>query len=249
MHIIRIGTTEYSGPSAWSELTATNLIYLGRIFSLPVQNEITTYYTIAKLFGVPLKLFLKLKPFQKIQLQPLLSWLMKKNSLNKWLIKCVRAGTVLLYGPADQLADMTAEEFMYCEGVYERWEQTEDATCLDTLFAILYRKKAFFTGERAVFRAEKLKKAEARTKRVKPWLKRAIAINYAGCRNLIIERHPNIWRTATEEMPGAAGKPFGYTNWVSIILDMSGGKFGDYEKTLKTNIWLVLAELEKQQRA
>jgi hypothetical protein len=186
---------------------------------------------------------LKLARAQLLQIGQTLQWIYTKNTIERWLISAVRIGAIKLYGPQNKLANLTAEEFMYCEASYERWLQTTQTSHLDLLFTVLFRRKYFFNTFRASFDAQKLPKAQIRAAKLKSYVKKAVAMNYAGIRNLIIDRHPNVWKKATEGETSGSG---GTTNWAGIILDLSGDKFGTYEQTIKTNIWLVLADLDKK---
>jgi len=247
MQKIRIEDKEYTAPSGWSELSAEHLLYLGMVDSLRKPADVSIYFLLAKLFKVPKDIFKKLHKSQITQLKATLNWLMEPNTVEKWLIKSIDVFGLKLLGPQNMLADMTAEEFMYCEGAYERWLDTESPEHLDTLFAVLYRKKMLFYSKRSAFDAERLPKQEQTAKKVKTYIKKAVAINYAGCRNLIIKRHPDVWKKRDDhtEKPAAPGKK-GYTSWAGIILDLAGDKFGTYQQTIKTEIWLVLADLNKK---
>ena len=243
MHVIKLNQLSFKGPSKWGELTAEGLLNLA--VCTCSASAYTKLYLVMTLFGVPAKLFTKLKKCQAIQLEPLIDWFFGKNTLSNWLLKTVKVGKSTLYGPQNALADLSAEEFMYAEAAYERWSATQNPEFLDTLFAILYTRKPFFAVKRCHFNPDKLDAAEKRAKRVRLYVKRAIAINYAGCRNLIIDKHPHIWKKQNIDESKPV-KQITYTNWVEMILGLSGDKFGTYEQAVKVNIWLLLADLDKK---
>jgi hypothetical protein len=244
MHTIRLNNKIFSGPSKWTELTADTLL------SLAVCTGTVSHYTraflVMTLFKVPQKLFTRLKECQVIQLEPLIQWTSTKNIIQKWLIKSVKVSQITLYGPQNRLADLTIEEFTYCEAAYERWLQSQKTEFLDTLFAVLYRRQRFFGTKRLDFDADRLGKHEKRAKNVRIYIKRAIAINYAGCRNFIIDSHPFIWVPADPQDQAAVGAVHRPTNWVQLVLNLSGDKFGTYQQTTKVNLWLVLADFNKK---
>ena len=246
MHTITLNKRIYRGPAAWAELTAESLL------SLAVCTGSISHYTgaflVMTMFNVPKKLFTRLKQCQIIQLEPLISWTYSKNTLQNWLIKSVKVGSATLYGPQNRLADITIEEFTYTEAAYERWLDSQNPLFLDTLFAVLYRKKKFFIGKRVAFDADRLDKHEKRAKKVRIYIKRAVAINYAGCRNFIIDRHPFIWVPPDPNDKPTAGPAHKHTNWISLVLNLSGDKFGTYQQTTKVKLWLVLADFNKRQK-
>ena len=156
------------------------------------------------------------------------------------------------YGPKDRLSDLTVEEFMFAEASYTQWMEDKDPATLETLFAALYRTKTIIRGVRRCFTAETKTGCEKAAAKLRPHVKEAIALNYAGCRNNIIAKHPHVWReevTNPEEQlltPPMLQK----VNWAGLALELSGDKFGTYNQTIKMNLWLFLADMEiKAKRA
>lgn len=248
MHIINIGDQEYKSPSKWDEVTTRDLLEIATYTGSERYASFTSFFLIVSLFRIPKKLFIHLKQSQKIQLTACVDWVFTKNSLSRWLIKLVKVGSTTLYGPQNKLSDLTAEEFMYAEAAYERWLETTDTVYFDTLFAVLYRKKRFFFNKRVAFNAEKIAQYEQMAKKVRPYVKKAIAINYSGCRNLIIDRHMYIWEKA-EANAKEISKKVPKTLWASIFMDAAEtGVFGPWETIIKTNLWLVLSHIDKKAR-
>lgn len=195
------------------------------------------------LFSIPRRLFCRLKRYQVMQLEPLVDWVSSRNMLNRWLLPRLKIAEHRFYGPKNRLANITIEEFTYTEAAYERYENTSDTDYLDTLVAVLYRKKAWFRGRRK-FNPAKLEAGEKLARQLPRYVKLAVAINYAGCRNFIIAKHPHIWvPTEAKADTPAPGAP---TNWTQLVLNLSGDKFGTYNQTQQMNLWLVLADFQKK---
>lgn len=247
MHIISLNNQEFKAPSKWEELTATDILDICAVLQAGQSTTVTNHLLAVRLFKVPSKLFYKLREGQKVQLHECLTWLTGKNDLQKWLLKVVMVGKTKLYGPQDRLSTMTAEEFMYAEAAYERWQTEENPAYLDMLFAVLYRKKRWYLNIRKAFDPAKLDEQEKIAGKLKLYVKKAVALNYAGCRNLMIAKHPNIWKKAQEPENQVRLGPK-MTNWSGIILDLSGDKFGTYAQTTKTNIWLLLKDLDQKSK-
>lgn len=237
----------FNAPSKWDEVSARDLLTIAKVTAVQDKSRVFNDLLICYLFNIPKSVYKQLKPGERYELSALVKWISQKNTIQKWLLSAVRIGSVKLYGPKHRLANITAEEFMYCEAAYERWLHTGKNEYLDTLFAVLYRRKWFFSTYRQKFNSDKLQKHEARAAKLKNFVKKAVALNYAGCRNLIIDKHKYIWTKAQEHSKETnAGNKQPVTNWGAIILDLAGDKFGTYDQTLRTNIWLVLADLDKK---
>ena len=180
-----------------------------------------------------------------IQLEPLLDWVYSKNRLKKWLVQGVLVSGTAYFGPQNGLSNLSAEEFAYTEAAFEQYMADEKEEQLHRLFAILYRKGHWWNGKRPVFDAEKLEKNIRRTKSVKLFVKRAVMLNYAGCRNFIISAHPHIWKQVMQDKLNPTFKPQ-FTRWLAIFMNLAGDKFGTYAQTLKTDVWLVLTDMESK---
>lgn len=244
MHTISFNKQIYKAPAEWPELTTVDLLQLAIYMSAPADPG----YLVMMLFKIPVKQFARIwaKESVKLQLKPLIKWAFAKNTLQNWLIKCVKVHGRKLYGPKHKLADLTIEEFTWCEAAYERWLESQNTDYLDTLFAVLYRKPGFFSLKRATFDADQLDDLQKSAQSVPKYIKRAIAINYAGCRNLIIDKHPYIWPPLDPNAAPAAPAVHRPTNWAQLVLNLSGDKFGTYRQTNSELLWLVLADFNKK---
>ncbi len=245
MHKISLNGLEFKGASTWSELAPEYLLHYARIRLLLGVSDLSRHLIAMHLFQVPYPLFKQLKECQMLQLHQCIIWLFKKNNLEKWLISAIKINQTKLYGPKNKLSNLTGEEFMYTEAAYEHWLLDQHPKHLDTLFAVLFRRKKRFSLKRTAFDPESISRAIALTKNVKPYVKYAVAVNYAGCRNLIISKHENIWKVSQEEYQVSTGK-IKATSWASLFLDLAGDKFGTYQQTIKTNLWLLLADLDSK---
>lgn len=233
---------KYTGPDGWSDLTEQGLLHLARLQPF-LANERAKFLLLARLFDVPLKYFLLLKKAQMIQIESLLDWVFTKNRLKKWLIERVLVRGEVFFGPQNGLSNLTAEEFIYTEAAFERYLQSEKDEHLHQLFAVLYRKGHWWSGKRLTFDRNNLEKNIHATKSVQLFVKRAVMLNYAGCRNFMIASHPHIWKQAMQDKLNEKSGPT-FTSWAAIFMNLAGDKFGTYAQTLKTDVWLVLTDME-----
>lgn len=245
MHNIKIGSKSYQAPSGWEELDQRALFLVAIYDQYINDSEILAKRFIRGLFNVPSKVFKSLKLSQIRQLYPLIYWLLERNTITNWLIPTIQGGTYIWKGPKNRLANLTADQFCYAELAYQTWLNTGNMQSLDTLIAVLYRRYFFFGLIAEKFNPSKLAARQKDAFYIKSYVKKAIALNYAGCRNLIIEKHPHIWKVALEtgDHEGTAAPA---TSWAGLILDLAGDKFGTYGQTMKEKIWIVLADMDKK---
>jgi hypothetical protein len=247
MHHIRLNQKQYKGPSRWSELDEIGLLNIAAISSLTRYKKYRPHYLVIKLFKLPVRTVWALKECQKIQLEECIAWMSEKNSIIRWLIARVSVRLRKYHGPTDKLGNITLEEFMFAEASYTQWLEDQQPESLNTLFAALYRRRVKGVT-RADFTEEHKLAAEKAAAHIRPYLKLAMALNYAGCRNFIIDRHPNVWKiTETNESAPLLTPPvLQKVNWAALALEQSGDKFGTYNQTIKMNLWLFLADMDKK---
>ncbi|MGZ8535734.1 MAG: hypothetical protein ACXWV4_09370 [Flavitalea sp.] len=153
-----------------------------------------------------------------------------------------------LYGP-ENFDCFRGNEFAFADEMYFRYKQG-DAKGLDQLIAILYRKgKSGYNPDfydtdgdrREPFNMHTVDLRLKDIERVCPAKKALIAMWYAGCRHQWTESFPHVFPKRnpeeTEEENSSAG-------WLNTLRGLSGGKFGDMEKTLRYNMYLILCEAE-----
>ena len=229
---IKIDKKVYIGPGSWTELTRQNLEDIARAtISKDKDNELIDFLLCCRLFNVAKTHSRKLQRFQYCQLKEVLDFLYSENCLSKWLIKSIRVKLFKYSGPADSLADLTAEKFIQTEAYYERYLKYGEQKYLDGLIGVLFHRGSF-DQKRIPILTKRFSKLPA-------YLKTAIYLNYTGCRNLVIKAHPNIWAK------GAGNGSFLITNWLDNLIGVSGGALGDLNNVRKENIWIVLRHMDK----
>lgn len=160
-------------------------------------------------------------------------------------IKCGSFGR--LYGPGN-FDCFRGNEFAFADEMYFRYKQG-DISALDKMIAILYRKGKpgykpdFFDTDGDRREPFNMHTVDLRLKDVESLCtakKALIAMWYAGCRQEWTESFPHVFPKSLEgesEENSSAG-------WLNTLRGLSGGKFGDMEKTLRYNMYLILCEAE-----
>lgn len=104
----------------------------------------------------------------------------------------------VVFGPATRLANITIEELSYADAFYYKWELEKNIDDLHRLTAILYRsslwnRSPYLTDRRIPFSSLLLESNSRITDNISLPVKFMIAHAYYGCRQNLINRHPNVF--------------------------------------------------------
>jgi hypothetical protein len=249
MQQVTLNTSTVSIAEEWNELTKNQLL---KIINLLFDKDLVMsmsnwrYGVLFQLLKIKfynlrfLWLFMNLpKSDIVIALFPLMAWVEKKNTLTDFKIKSFTIKGVKYYPPEDGLINLTLDEFSSLEPLYTKYQKTKDVDYLDGLVGILYRKKrkkynphslAYKGDIREDFNEHLIPYLSEAAEELPLREKQLIYLTYEGGRNKIIANCPHLF-TSSEDKKQA--KDFGFGG---LILELSGNKFGDFEKTKQTNI-------------
>jgi hypothetical protein len=227
----------YHSPSIWNEVTAKQLLLWTAVLVSSFPEEKKLSYAVPIFYGIPENMYGDIKESSRLQIAPSLKGLFTENKLNKWLIPRIAILTRRFYGPADKLSNLTAYEFFCaCEPLYWKYKLQGDDRALTALCAILYRPRRKdkvnndlreeFTDSGMAKRAKLFRFLSGNTKR-------AIAFNYEGCRNFIVQMHPKAFKSSHQQS----------TKRGDVTLSLAGGPLGDLIATRNTNIYDFLLHL------
>lgn len=161
--------------------------------------------------------------------------------LTKNILPVVKPGWLKKYvGPTDRLGDISIDEFSFAFGVYGQYQKTNNETLLTTLFAVLYRPAAYDykkTGDnRLPFNNKLIELYEKDLKKMDDSYRQAVYLFFTGCLEYLAKRFPNVFKRAEGSSKGGS--------FFDTVVSMSGGKFGPFESTKKTNLYIILNELD-----
>jgi hypothetical protein len=181
------------------------------------------------------KIINKLPSEDVYDLAQLTSFVFEKNDLTTNPIPVIKTKTLDLYPPSNKLANITAFEFSFAESQYIKYHNTGDVDALAKLIAILYRPKTDI--DREEFNHKLVEKYQQLTSHLTETEKQMILLWYIGCRNYIVETHPEIF---SKENNSKAENG----TWIDVILAISGGKFGTFNQTGQMDLHIILKELK-----
>jgi len=166
-------------------------------------------------------------------------WLYSDLSLTSF-IPTIKTKSKTLYAPQDRINNLTADEFAHADDLYLGWLNTRDIEYLQYLAAVLYRemdcngKRVGFDKTELDDRAKELSKIDRRTLLT-------ISLSYQGSRSYMIAQFPVVF-----PKPKGKNKSLKNSGFGKLVLYLSGGKFGTYNQTKRTNVYVFLSAFEEQ---
>lgn len=204
----------------------------------------------ALVFGINDDQLGRLTPYQLLQLTTTVEFTFEPVvKMEKWLFSSLPA--LKLYGPADELENITFEELMHADQRLDQYKHTGDEIALSELVAVLMRPRRWFRRNgadiREAFNQHTItRRAERIRKRLDLDTQLAIHFNYVACRSRMTDYFKNLFPDPDPDaVPG--DKPATNDNWLDVAIDLASkdpvlGKLHDIEKD---NVYLVLKVLDR----
>ena len=244
-------------PGNWNELSHQQLLYIAEYWEawkLLAKNNQSLLRAKALLFvelmcGNTLSnkkkrvdLLAKLQNEELYELTELTNFIFEANTLTVCPIPRIKTLFQKLHAPNDKLGNLTAFEFAFADSFFMKYIDNADILQLDLMIATLYRP-LIWSGRRKAFDKDKIESYLPAVKKLAYAEKQLILLWYQGCRIKIIEDNRTLF--SKENQSSAKNK-----GWISIILAMSGDKFGSFDETGNTDLHLIFMELnELKERA
>lgn len=245
-------------PGTWNELSDSQLKKVAKLCFSKLPSLFFDYAL--------LKILLKIK-WYKFRLRRRFLVLLKVMSLSEIkthykdfyetqnltrFISSIKVNGINHFPPSDRLGNISIGEFSVLEDLYLGYLNTKDDSSknygydyLLYIIAVLYTPDT--NGTRAVFNKELLQKKAKAFQKVKKEIVYAGLLSYMGCRDYIasLPKYALIFpkpKSSPKKTPSSSGIG-------DLILSMSAGTFGDYDKTYHTNLYTFLDDYSKKLKA
>ena len=160
----------------------------------------------------------------------------------------IKAGSYVLYGPADEMMGMVQKEFIFADAVFAAWVESRDEKYLNELVAILYRPKGKvdvltkeYTGDqRCEFNNLSYDLWKSAVAKLPMKIRQAIALFYQGCRQSWEVKYPNVFEKVEKSDIAHT-----HQSWYDVMRELPGEKFGTISEREYVAIDTVLSELER----
>lgn len=242
---------------SWNDLSRKQLLYIAEYWEawkLLAKNNQSLLRAKALLFvelmcGNTLSnkkkrvdLLAKLQNEELYRLTELTNFIFEANTLTVCPIQSIKTLFTKLVAPNDKLGNLTAFEFAFADAFFMKYIDNSDIFQLDLMIATLYRPLRW-SGRRKAFDKDKIESYLPAVQKLSYAEKQSILLWYQGCRITIIEDNRALF--SKENQSSAKNK-----GWISVILAMSGDKFGSFDQTGNTDLHLIFMELnELKERA
>ena len=237
-------------PQQWNDLNSRQLKKIVGYFNNVKpgkQLDILLFFALADTKWYQLKktleIFIIFVNIPISELKRHFKFLYEKTDLTKFI-----ATIAGLEAPANRIGNITIDEFAHAEDFYLNYHKTNNAEYLKYLAAVLYRETKKH-GRRTSFYKEELFKRAGYFDGVDANSLLSVLRAYQGSRQYLIDQFPKVFPKRKPSAKKTNQKPSGGLG--DLILDLSAGKFGDYEKTRNINVYIFLKEftdtLNKQQ--
>lgn len=154
-----------------------------------------------------------------------------------------------LFGPNSGLYNLTFAEFIRLETLYEKLGRDENPNIENRFCAVLYRPKdksvdtgsPDFSGDvREPFNDHLLDKNAKTASFLARWQKNYIRLLYEGCRNFIIDKHPNAFGTIEASEPGKTT----FENFNQLVTSLTNKDLTKAKEIRTSPLYDVMAQLE-----
>lgn len=242
MNNIILGSVKYSAPSKWKEIEKYHLKIWVKILSLSITPDDAFAVATMLFYKIPKWKFNRLNSAQRFDLVKTIMFLSHRNSLTSWVIPRVSILFYRFYGPENRLTNCTIEEYRHCELYYNAYKRSSDEKYLDLLLSTLYRPK----GKNGIGNDIRVQLSEIGLRRNARYMQRlnedtrqSILFNYEGCRSFICRKYPLIFKMGGEQSKALAD----LEQQIKIV---AGGKFGSFNETAQTPLYLFLSHLSDE---
>lgn len=248
-----------SVPQSWNELKPYQLLYIAKYWQ-SWMDMITQSLSLTKARAA---LFLELSGLESrkdkkklcfylscvgedvdVNILDLTNFIFEKLDLTANLLPKIKVGFLThFYGPKDNLSDLTLEEFSFAFNSYLQYSNFKHEADLNDLFAILYRPKnsesSYKTSGdfKVPFNVKLVDSYLPRAANVPFEYKEAVYIYFRGC----IESLAAIFKPVFER--SESDKKNSNKTFLDTMLNISGGKLGNFDETKNQNLHLALKYL------
>lgn len=244
---------KFSFARSWNELSDRQLLDYTELIMLKGLTGVRFDYELLKvLLGyrwyklrLRRKLLILMSQVSLDTIKSNYSHLYSTQNLTRFLRR-VKVRGEYYYGPGDRLSNLSIGEYAMAEDLFLSYlrskksdNQEHALDFLRYLMALLYVRES--TAKRPFFERDMLPEKAANFGKVPEKHLYCCLLSYIGCRNYLasLPKYKAIYNGGTDAK--MAGKKVPNSSRIGdLILKMSGGTFGNHEKTFSTNIYVFL---------
>lgn len=243
-----MSAVNFTIPKDWEALTERQLLRIAPLFfkSLkPLGFDVRILLELLNLRWYHLKRYARIKwalraiPISDIKKSYL--WIYKPSGRLTFIPRYKK-----LKSPHAFLLDLTIGEFAIVDDLYRRFQESKDPatrrSLMEMMAAVLYVPNGY---PRAKFKKEAINKNVPAFAKAPTAFLYAMIVSYQGCRNGLEKRYNLVFpkaQTATKDLLKAPKKQYGFGK---VILNMAGGKFGNFAETSATPLHTFMEQFNE----
>lgn len=252
---LKIDNTEFHAAASWNQLDQSQFTKVAHhvfsiqqlVLSAPENSiEITAHKLhIARIaLNLPMKYWMILNEEHHATLLPVADPFLNELALSDTFIKSFEHNKTTYHGPGSRFKSCSIEEFVNADSYYMQFYKTKKVVFLYYLAASLYREyssdnetnkgnaRVNFNPNHVGPRAQKLERMNIHTLH-------SIFMQYQGVRTWLQKKYPLVFPKSDNQEKNSSN-----TNGLgSMILELSGGKFGTYEQTKSIDVVPFMEEM------
>ena len=248
MKDLKVGGKQYSLPETVSEVPAER--WRDVALGLVGNNRVLTFCALA---GLPVKTGVQISPEQWVALLPEIDWLHRATS-EKAPMPFIQLWGTKYFLPADGMEFSPIVEFVMAEDAIWRFLREDDQSALAELFFTLCRpentqpRDGHWSGDNRERYNAALVQQRVRTTPVPNWAAYLLLLFFAGVKNALRERYPEIFSGAAPE-PDEDGQPVASqespaVGWLKLLKALAEKNlYGSYEDVCYTFMHTVMLNL------
>jgi len=237
--------------TTWNELTGAQLLAVVALRQQPPAPPADALLAI--LLDLPRRAFARLTVVQRVELRPRTRFLATTApALTAQLLPCLTLPRLWFeqaqhfHGPREAFRNLRFDEFIFADTYYLRYLQTQQASWLDQLVAVLYRPEragydpqaVTYAGDRREDFNEHLVPARAtQLARLPLATKLAVLLYYQACRRLLEQRYAYVFSDDNSQKASTNG-------WQEVLHELAGGVV-HLEDTAHQALHNVLREMNR----
>ncbi len=233
MHSLQFKTYNVTYPSNWNELDKEQLLFISQLYVSELEKERFNILAMQAFTQIKWKDFFKIPQECFTDFDKTLEWLHKSCELTINLLPKINHNQNVFYGPGDTMLNFTFEQFFgHTEPAFTNYLKTNDVQWLDYLFSAIYS----FNADKD-FKPNKVEKNIDKVKQLPAKYKQAALLYYIGCRDLITNKFPLLFKK--KKTVGKASD----MHYFEMVDNLNNESLADNEKIKSSNIWESLLRL------
>ncbi|MFD2741970.1 MULTISPECIES: hypothetical protein [Sphingobacterium] len=241
-------TLKFRRVDGWSNLSRRQYLLWCGILRMELHVDEALDLATRLFYNISGKWWKLLNAAHRYELRQKLDFLLSAQATDN-ILDSFRIGFMKYYGPAHKLSNLTIAEYRQTELYYDMYLHTGQTKFLHLLAATLFRPKGKRRGDDIRLPLDDYtvgKRANLFRWTLHPVKLLAIKFYYESCRTYVRKSFPTIYKTSAPSDGPFTRPNTGLQDLEDHILAYSGDKFGSFDHTRNTNLYLFLKHMAER---